>query len=290
MKVDDSGWQDWRGWTNVNRDSFGFYRLLRMSESDLPKIRVTDLSLRFGSNEVLNKVNLEIARGKNTVLIGGAATGKSVLMKCIIGLLEPHEGKIEIDGEDVTHLKGSRRVELMNRFGILFQRNALFDSLTIWENVAFYLINARHMNRGKARDIAMEKMQQVALGPEVATLFPVDLSGGMQKRVGLARAIAADPEILLLDAPTAGLDPIMTHSINRLVNNCVSELGATAMSITGDMTSARTQYDHLAMLHDQHIIWSGSTDEIDDAQNDYLQQLINGRAQGPIKMRLRARI
>ncbi len=260
-----------------------------MSDAPAVKIKLTDVRLGFGANRVLDGIDLDVYEGLNTVLIGGAASGKSVLMKAIIGLHRAESGRIEVDGVDTARFNGSDRIKLMERFGILFQHSALFDSLPVWENITFKLIQTKRIQRNAAKDLAVEKLLQVGLGADVADLFPASLSGGMQKRVGLARAIAGDPEILMLDDPTAGLDPIMTLAINRLINKCVQELGATALSITGDMTSARHQYDRLAMIHDGHIVWSGATADIDAADNPYLEQLINGRAQGPMKMRVHAR-
>ncbi|SLN58866.1 ABC transporter ATP-binding protein [Oceanibacterium hippocampi] len=253
------------------------------------KIRLVDVCKRFGDKQVLDHVSLDIAARRNAVLVGSAASGKSVLLKCLVGLHRPESGRVEIDGVDTVHLKRGERIRMMLRFGVLFQRSALFDSLPVWENIAFKLIQAERMPRPKAREHALEKLGQVGLSADVADLMPASLSGGMQKRVGLARAIAGDPEFLILDDPTAGLDPINTRNINRLINKCVDELGATALSVTGDMASAREEYDDLTMIHEGRVIWSGPTADIDRSDDPYLQQLINGRAKGPIKMRVRAR-
>ena len=260
-----------------------------MTDTAVPKIRVAGVSLRFGEKTVLDDVSLDVPERRNTVLIGSAASGKSVLLKCILGLHTPDAGRIEVDGEDTVHLRGDARIKLLERFGVLYQLSALFDSLPVWENIAFKLMNVHGLSRRSAREVAVEKLSHVGLSADVAALYPADLSGGMQKRVALARAIAGDPEILVLDDPTAGLDPIMTNQINRLIKNAVDELGATALCITGDMASVRRYYDNVAMIHEGRIIWSGRTDAIDAAGNDYLDQLIHGRAQGPIKMRLHAR-
>ncbi len=260
-----------------------------MSDRPPAKIRLRDVVLSFGDNRVLDGVDLEILEGRSTVLIGGAATGKSVLMKCILELHRPDSGVIEVDGRDTVSLRGRERFELWDRFGVLFQQGGLFDSLTVWENIAFKLMNVHGMDRGAARRIALEKLSNVGLAEEVGNLYPADLSGGMQKRVGLARAMAGDPEILLLDNPTAGLDPITSNQINALMMRNVRELGATLFAITADMEAARTQYDYLAMIHDGRIIWYGPTGAIDKADNPYLHQLITGSSEGPIKMRVFSR-
>lgn len=261
-----------------------------MGDSDQIKIRIVDLCKSFSRKRVLDNVDLEIPTGSNWVLIGGAAAGKSVLFKCILGLMRPEEGRIEIDGVNVLDLNADDRAVVNARIGMLFQQNALFDSLTVWENVAFKLLYVQHMERRAAKEVAIEKLRLVGLSPKAAEQFPASLSGGMQKRAGLARAIVGDPEILLLDSPTAGLDPILTNQINALITKVIDDLNATAISITGDMTSARTQYEYLAMIHDGRIVWHGPTADIDRAGNPYLDQLINGRSVGPIAMRLRARL
>jgi phospholipid/cholesterol/gamma-HCH transport system ATP-binding protein len=197
-------------------------------------------------------------------------------------------GSIRIDGEETAGAGRGAREKLMRRFGMLFQGSALFDSLNVWENVAFGLIQGRGMERRQARDIAFEKLAAVGLGPEVGTLSPAELSGGMQKRVALARAIAAEPEILFFDEPTTGLDPIMADVINRLIVDCVREVGATAISITHDMVSARKIADRIAMLHNGRIIWQGPATEIDRTDNPYVDQFVNGHAEGPIQMEIRA--
>lgn len=251
-------------------------------------IRIEGLRKAFGPKQVLSGVDLEVPRGQSTVIIGGSGTGKSVLLKCILGLLRPDAGRVEVDGTNVITL-GTRGREAVNaKIGMLFQGAALFDSLRVWQNVAFGLIQGKRMNHRDAHDIAIAKLSQVGLGPEVAQLFPAELSGGMQKRVGLARAIATEPEILFFDEPTTGLDPIMADVINDLIRQCVSDLGATALSITHDMSSVRKIADRVAMLHEGRIIWSDAVDLIDSSGNPYVEQFIHGRAVGPIKMQVRA--
>jgi phospholipid/cholesterol/gamma-HCH transport system ATP-binding protein len=247
-------------------------------------ILLEDVRKSFGPKHVLNGINISVKRGHSLVVIGGSGTGKSVMLKCILGLLSPDSGKITIGGENVIGLKGRERDKLMTRFGMLFQGAALFDSLPVWENVAFGLIQGQKMPRAQARDIAMAKLAQVGLGPEVGELHPAELSGGMQKRVGLARAIAADPEIIFFDEPTTGLDPIMADVINDLIVSCVKQLGATTVSITHDMASARKIADDIAMIYKGEIIWQDDASQIDTSGNAYVDQFIHGRADGPIQM------
>ncbi len=251
-----------------------------------PKISLTDVHKSFGPKKVLNGINLDIRAGESLVIIGGSGTGKSVMLKSILGILQPETGRIEIDGVDTTHIHGRARDAHMAKFGMLFQGAALFDSLPVWENVAFKLIQGSGMARKDALEIAVEKLAAVGLGSDVAMLYPSELSGGMQKRVGLARAIAAKPEIIFFDEPTTGLDPIMADVINDLIVKCVREVGATALSITHDMASARKIADRIAMLHEGRIIWQGPRDRIDESGNPYVDQFIHGRADGPIKMQL----
>jgi phospholipid/cholesterol/gamma-HCH transport system ATP-binding protein len=255
--------------------------------SATPKIAVKDLRKSFGSNKVLNGVDLEVGHAESIVIIGGSGTGKSVLIKCIIGLLQPDSGSVAIDGEETTRLRGEARERVVKKFGMLFQGSALFDSLTVWQNVAFGLIQGRGMKRREAKELALEKLAQVGLGPPVAELYPAELSGGMQKRVALARAIATDPEIIFFDEPTTGLDPIMADVINDLIVASVAKLGATALSITHDMASARKIAHRIAMIYGGKIIWSGPVSEIDRSGNPHVDQFIHGRAEGPIKMEIR---
>ena len=259
-----------------------------MSGNEAPKISVRGLKKSFGRKRVLDGIDLDCAGGESLVVIGGSGTGKSVLVKCILGLLHPEAGSIRIDGGETVRLRRRARARLMQKFGMLFQGSALFDSLPVWENVAFGLIQGRGMERQRARDIAIDKLAAVGLGREVGDLRPAELSGGMQKRVALARAIAAEPEIIFFDEPTTGLDPIMADVINELIQKCVRDLGATAVSITHDMTSVRKIADRVAMLHQGRIIWQGPTAEIDRSGNPYVDQFVHGRAEGPIRMEVRA--
>ena len=259
-----------------------------MNTAPTPKIAVKGLHKSFGRKRVLTGLDIECGAGESLVIIGGSGTGKSVLIKCILGLIRPEAGSIRIDGEETVGRGRAAREELMRKFGMLFQGSALFDSLSVWENVAFGLIQGRGMQREQAHQTALEKLAAVGLGPEVGQLSPAELSGGMQKRVALARAIAAEPEVLFFDEPTTGLDPIMADVINRLIVDLVQGLGATAVSITHDMVSARKIADRIAMLHKGRIVWQGPTAEIDRTDNAFVDQFVNGRAEGPIEMEVRA--
>ncbi|MDR9426970.1 MAG: ATP-binding cassette domain-containing protein [Salibaculum sp.] len=244
-------------------------------------IRLSDLHKSFGANAVLRGVDLHVPRGESMVVIGGSGTGKSVLIKSILGLVTPDSGTIEVDGEDVTR---ADRDAFLARFGMLFQGGALFDSLPVWQNVAFRLLRGRLKRpKAEAREIAVEKLRRVGLSPDVADRLPAELSGGMQKRVGLARAIAAEPEIIFFDEPTTGLDPIMSGVINELIREIVTEMGATAITITHDMTSVRAIADDVAMLHAGKVRWSGPVAQMDNSGDPYLHQFITGSAEGPIE-------
>ncbi|MCL5775611.1 ATP-binding cassette domain-containing protein [Limibaculum sp. FT325] len=248
------------------------------------KIVLEGVAKSFGSKHVLRGVDLIVPQGQSTVIIGGSGTGKSVTLKCILGLIAPDAGRITVDGEDVSRLRGRAREAMLDKFGMLFQGGALFDSLLVWENVAFRMLQGRRkLPRPEARDLAIEKLRRVGLTPETADLYPAELSGGMQKRVGLARAIAAQPEIIFFDEPTTGLDPIMADVINDLIREIVVEMGVTAMTITHDMTSVRKIADRVAMLHDGVIQWEGPVAEIDTTDNPYVHQFVNGLAVGPIE-------
>ena len=244
-------------------------------------ITLENVHKAFGSKHVLQGVNLTIEKGTSMVIIGGSGTGKSVMLKSVLGLVTPDSGQITVDGSDVQ--KGDRDAFLA-RFGMLFQGGALFDSLPVWQNVAFRLLRgALKRPKAEAREIAIEKLRRVGLKPETADLFPSELSGGMQKRVGLARAIAAEPEIIFFDEPTTGLDPIMSGVINELIREIVTEMGATAMTITHHMSSVRAIADNIAMLHDGVIKWTGPVAQLDTSGDPYLDQFIHGRAEGPIE-------
>ncbi|MEK0082515.1 ABC transporter ATP-binding protein [Benzoatithermus flavus] len=249
-----------------------------------PKIVIRGLTKSFGSKKVLQGLDLDVPAGRSLVVIGGSGTGKSVLIKCILGLLTADSGSIKVDGIEVVGASRETMDALRTKFGMLFQGAALFDSLPVWENVAFGLLATRRIDRREARERAVRTLAMVGLGPEVADLMPAELSGGMQKRVGLARAIAHEPEILFFDEPTTGLDPIMADVINDLIVRCVRQLGATALSITHDMQSVRKIADRVAMLHGGRIVWEGPVEQIDDSGNPFVDQFIHGRAEGPIRV------
>ncbi|MCU9839498.1 ATP-binding cassette domain-containing protein [Ruegeria sp. WL0004] len=245
-------------------------------------IRMENVHKAFGDNRVLQGMTLEVPRGTSTVIIGGSGTGKSVALKCVLGLIKPDSGKIYVDGKDAADT--GDRDAFLARFGMLFQGGALFDSLPVWQNVAFRLLRGSLKRPvDEARAVAIEKLRRVGLKPDVADRLPAELSGGMQKRVGLARAIAAEPEIIFFDEPTTGLDPIMAGVINELIREIVTEMGATAMTITHDMTSVRAIADNVAMLHGGVIQWTGPVAQMDDSGDPYLDQFIHGRAEGPIE-------
>ncbi len=244
-------------------------------------IGMRDVHKAFGTKQVLRGIDLNVPRGESMVIIGGSGTGKSVLLKCILGLVAVDSGTISVGGTDIA--EGDRDAFLA-RFGMLFQGGALFDSLSVWQNVAFRLLRGEKKRpRAEAREIAIEKLRRVGLSGDVADLYPAELSGGMQKRVGLARAIAAEPEIIFFDEPTTGLDPIMAGVINELIRAIVVEMGVTAVTITHDMSSVRAIADKVAMLHGGKIRWTGPVAQMDDSGDPYLDQFIHGRAEGPIE-------
>ena len=246
-----------------------------------PMIELRGVTKSFGAKRVLRGVDLEAPKGESLVIIGGSGTGKSVTLKCILGLIPPDGGEILLEGE---RLNAKRRAKLLDRFGMLFQGGALFDSLHVWENVAFRLLRGKgRLAKADAKELAVEKLRRVGLNPDVADLFPAELSGGMQKRVGLARAIATDPEVIFFDEPTTGLDPIMSGVINELIRELVTDLGATAITITHDMTSVRAIADDVAMIHEGRIRWFGPVGEMDRCGDPYVEQFIHGRAEGPIE-------
>lgn len=253
----------------------------------IPKIRIRGLHKRFGAKRVLDGVDLDVPKGTSLVVIGGSGSGKSVLLKCILGLIEPDDGIIEIDGQDILKRSRGERELARARIGMLFQAGALFDSLPVWENVAFGLLATHKASRNDARARANDFLEQVGLAATVGDLSPAELSGGMQKRVALARAIASQPDIMFFDEPTTGLDPIMGAVIDGLIVDCVKRLGSTAIAITHDMTSARRIGDQAAMLLNGRIIWAGPADRLMDTGNPAVDQFTHGRREGPIQMELR---
>jgi phospholipid/cholesterol/gamma-HCH transport system ATP-binding protein len=253
----------------------------------IPKIRIRGLHKRFGAKIVLDGVDLDVPQGTSLVVIGGSGSGKSVLLKCVLGLIEPDAGVIEIDGQDILQQAPRERDTTRARIGMLFQNGALFDSLAVWENVAFGLLARHKATRDDARAKANDYLGQVGLAASVGDLSPAELSGGMQKRVALARAIASQPDIMFFDEPTTGLDPIMGAVIDGLIVDCVKRLGSTAVAITHDMASARRIGDQAAMLLNGRITWAGPAEHLMDSGNPAVDQFTHGRREGPIQMELR---
>ena len=252
-----------------------------------PKIKIRGLHKAFGAKQVLDGIDLDVMPGTSTVVIGGSGSGKSVLLKCILGLIEPDSGSIEIDGQNILRLPRREREAVNAHIGMLFQGGALFDSLDVWENVAFGLLAQNRLPRAEAQARAGEVLKQVGLDPSVGDLSPAELSGGMQKRVGLARAIAAQPDILFFDEPTTGLDPIMGAVIDGLIVDCVKRLGSTAIAITHDMASATRIGDRAAMLFRGKLVWQGAASDLLHSGNAMVDQFTHGRRDGPIQMELR---
>lgn len=248
-----------------------------------PILELKGVKKSFGSNDVLRGVDIDVAPGRSLVVLGGSGSGKSVMLKNALGLMTPDAGKILFDGQDVTNDQGKDREAMRARVGMLFQSGALFDSLTVWENVAFRLINADKMKRSDAKERAIATLKKVRLGASVADLTPAEISGGMQKRVALARAIITEPDLIFFDEPTTGLDPITADAINDLIIEQVKALGAAAVTITHDMASARKVADEIAMLYEGKIIWRGPAGEIDRSGDDHVDQFVHGRAEGPIQ-------
>jgi len=248
------------------------------------KIKVSNLHKSFGTHAVLQGIDLEVKEGSSMVILGGSGTGKSVLIKTIIGLIMPDSGKIAIDGQDTTYLSGKARFSILEKCGFLFQAGALFDSLTIEDNITFFAEKLHQLSRSKKRDLAAEKLHAVGLHSNVLELFPAELSGGMQKRVSLARAIATNPEIIFFDEPTTGLDPIMANVINDLIIKARKDLGATTVTITHDMNSAMQIATEVAMIYEGKILWTGTKEEVQKSKNPHLHQFINGLTEGPIKV------
>lgn len=248
-----------------------------------PILKLEGVEKSFGAKQVLRGVDLEVAPGQSLVVIGGSGSGKSVMLKNALGLMTPDKGKIFFDGEDVTKATGKAREKMRARIGMLFQSGALFDSLTVWENVAFRLINSEGLSRKDAKERAIDTLKKVRLGSDVAGLYPAEISGGMQKRVSLARSIISQPDLIFFDEPTTGLDPITADAINDLILELVRGLGAAAISITHDMASAKKIADEIAMLFEGQIIWRGPATSVYDSGNAFVDQFVNGRAEGPIQ-------
>ncbi|MEO0467381.1 MAG: ATP-binding cassette domain-containing protein [Pseudomonadota bacterium] len=248
-----------------------------------PILELSAVEKSFGSNHVLQGVDIDVAPGRSLVVLGGSGSGKSVMLKNALGLMTPDAGVIRFDGVDVTHDQGKAREQMRGRIGMLFQSGALFDSLTVWENVAFRLIHSEHAKRRDAKEQAIDALRKVRLSASVADLRPAEISGGMQKRVALARAVISKPDLIFFDEPTTGLDPITADAINDLIIEQVKALGAAAVTITHDMASARKIADEIAMLFEGKIIWRGAASEIDTSGNAHVVQFVHGRADGPIQ-------
>jgi phospholipid/cholesterol/gamma-HCH transport system ATP-binding protein len=246
-------------------------------------LKIEKLHKYFGEKVILNDLNINITRNTSQVIIGGSGTGKSVLIKCILGLIEQDQGIISYD--DTPLNKDTRKeINFYDKIGMLFQGAALFDSLTVWENITFAI---KSKSKSDLKEIAIDKIHKVGLDSNVISLYPSELSGGMQKRVALARAIAKDPQLIFFDEPTTGLDPIMADVINNLINEVIDKIGATAITITHDMESAKKIADKISMLYKGNIIWSGNPGEIERSDNPYVDQFIHGRSEGPIKINIK---
>ena len=255
-----------------------------MTDTVKNKIVVKDLCKSFDGVQVLNGINLEVKTGEIITLIGPSGSGKTLTLKCILGLIKPDSGSILLDGKEVSDLPEKERVKFFRNFGILFQRSGLFDGMRVWENIGFRLSQQPGMSKSDVKEMAIKKLRSVGLSSDVADLYPAELSGGMQKRVGFARAIAGDPAILFLDEPTAGLDPIMSNVINDQIFNNVRELGSTVMAITSNLLTARIISDRIAMLHEGRVVWTGDVREAAHSDNAYVSQFWNKRKDGPIQM------
>lgn len=246
------------------------------------KIQIRNLYKSFGSNKVLQGIDLDVHDGQSIAIIGASGTGKSVLLKCILGLIKPDSGSASVDGIETVGASRQTREDVLRKFGMLFQGGALFDSLPVWENIMFRFRQNNALSIDELRQVATDTLADVLLEERVLDLYPAELSGGMQKRVGLARAIADKPGILFFDEPTSGLDPITSGVINRLIRNAVDRLGATAMTISHDMNSVRLIADQVAMIHDGHIIWQGSVKDMETVDHPVVHQFVHGLPTGPL--------
>ncbi len=246
-------------------------------------IEIIDLHKSFGNHQVLRGVNLKIETGETMVIIGRSGCGKSILLKHIIGILKPDSGKISVDGTNVIEISNEEINHFRTQIGFLFQGAALFDSLTVRENVGFSLYEHTHLPPQEIEQRVKEKLKMVGLGG-IEDLMHAELSGGMKKRVGLARAICTEPKIILYDEPTTGLDPIMADAINDLIIRMREQLKITSIVVTHDMISAYKVGNRISMLYDGKIVGTGTPEEIKNSKDPLIQQFINGSAQGPIKI------
>jgi phospholipid/cholesterol/gamma-HCH transport system ATP-binding protein len=249
----------------------------------MTKIVLDNVSKAFGTNQVLDGVTLTVEPGESVAIIGQSGSGKSVMLKCVLGLIRPDSGSIKVDGTEMVGIRGRELDKMRAKFGMLFQGSALFDSLPVWRNVTFALTQGRVISARRMRKVAEENLERVGLDGKILDLKPSELSGGMQKRVALARAIAPKPEIIFFDEPTTGLDPIRSDVINDLIVTLTEDAGITALTITHDMASARKIAHRVAMLYQGKIIWRGPRDRLYDSGNPYVDQFVQGRAEGPIR-------
>lgn len=247
-----------------------------------PKIELAGVTKSFDGKQVLRGVDISVDAEESLCIIGTSGCGKSVSLKCLLGLIVADGGSIKIDGQEILGANRKKLEAVRRRFGMTFQFGALFDSLPIWQNVTFRLVQSQKMTRDEARQIAKDTITQLGLAPDVIDQYPAELSGGMQKRVALARAIADKPEILLFDEPTSGLDPITGGVIDSLIIDAVKRLGATAITISHDMASVRRIADKVAMIHNGVIIWCGPVDKMDDSGVPEVHQFVHGLADGPL--------
>jgi phospholipid/cholesterol/gamma-HCH transport system ATP-binding protein len=254
----------------------------RKTQSTQVKLSIKGLYKSFGEKAVLSNLDLDVFENESLVILGGSGSGKSVLIKCIVGLLKPEAGSVKLDGNDIVNLSMQKQAALMRKFGFLFQSGALFDSLTVWENIAFFSIYNQNMSAAKAKDLAAENLSKVGLDNSVLNLYPSELSGGMQKRVAFARSIAHNPEILFFDEPTTGLDPIMANVVNDLIIRARNILKATSITITHDISSVHKIATRVAMLYKGNIIWTGSEKNLDKPNNKIVEQFIKGNITGPV--------
>ena len=249
--------------------------------TEQPIIQVKNVHKSFGENHVLRGISLDLSAGDSLGIIGGSGTGKSVLIKCILGLLNADQGEILINGVNIVNARLSQKEALISSFGMMFQGGALFDSMTVWENIAFSLIHNHGVKPAQAKEIAIEKLASVDMDAKMADIYPAELSGGMQKRVALARAIATNPKVLFFDEPTAGLDPIVSGITNELINRCLSNSGISALTITHDMHSLRQICQKVGLLCKGQLVWFGTIEELDKTDDPYVVQFINGYSHGP---------
>lgn len=251
---------------------------IKKSDHTLPLIELRNLCKSFGKQQVLNDLHLDVFKNESLVILGRSGVGKSVLIKCLVGLIQPDSGSIRLEGNEISSLSEEERSQLMSKFGFLFQGGALFDSMPVWKNIAFFALHNKKVSVDEARDIAADKLLKVGLGLEILDRYPQELSGGMQKRVAFARTIAHNPEILLFDEPTTGLDPTMARTINELIVRIRKTMHATMITITHDLNSTHLIGTRVALLHQGKIAWTGPIKELDRSHNRTVEHFIRGEA------------